>query len=678
MSMTAFHVITTSRVPGRIGPRVDHTMRRLCAGIGLSCVLALGLTSAQRVEASASDATLEADREHFLDARYALRKGQRQRFATNLAAIGDDYPLKHYLIYERLRDDWRRRNPGSEAITELSDFARDTSDTVLVGRLTRYLQGRFAETGRWPQYLTVAQAPDATDLPCADLRARHETGQLDGFDEAAVDLWVAPERQPSLCRSVLERLERQETPPLTAIWEKIFTAIEADHVDIAEAQLRYLGTRDRNWVEQWIIARRNPEDTLRSGAYREDTVLNRRIVADLVQIWSRREPDEAMEFWLERSPDYVFFDDRFYDTSRALAMRGAYRRLPEAHRWLASFEARPDDLELMEWRVRAALLDQDWPAVLDAIARLPSEEQAEDHWLYWIARAYEETGRAAEADPIYRELAEWQSFHGFLAADRVDLPYSIRDEVPKPAPGVLERLEADPQLARAREYRAVGLTSSSRSEWRAAMETQSRDELIASAILAKRWGLDDRAIFSAGAAEERRALHLRFPILHEDEVRRAAEVNRIDPAWVYGVMRRESAYIADVRSFAGAIGLMQLMPATALEVARMKGWSSRFDLTNPRTNIEFGTFYLRHVLDELDQHVALATASYNAGPSRVRQWLRDEQLPVDVWIDTIPFTETRRYVRAVLAYTAIYEWHLTGEPVRFRYKLKPVPAAAGA
>ena len=233
-------------------------------------------------------------------------------------------------------------------------------------------------------------------------------------------------------------------------------------------------------------------------------------------------------------------------------------------------------------------------------------------------------------------------------------------------------------MIRAREYAHVGLTHSSRGEWRSNVDDRPEQEIAASAVLAAQWGMHDRAVYSAGRADRRRAISLRFPLLHRTAVARESVANRIDPAWVFGVMRRESAYISDVRSHAGAIGLMQLMPRTASYVAGLKGQANwRGDLTDVRTNIAFGSFYLRHVLDEFDEHQALATASYNAGPSRVQQWKMPTAMEADVWVDTIPFTETRRYVRAVLAYASIYQWRLSGKATRLSTMMPLVPADAG-
>jgi len=383
-----------------------------------------------------------------------------------------------------------------------------------------------------------------------------------------------------------------------------------------------------------------------------------------------------MNYWLDNYENYRFFSDRYYDTHRLLAMRGAYRRLPESYKWLNSVEAREDDLELFEWRVRAALFDQNWENLLRSLKQLPVEEQVEDHWAYWEARALQELGQQSKATEMFNELSLLPTYYGFLAADIVSAEYAITDKPIDADASLLTELQNDSGLVRAREYYQVNVPSEGRREWNAQFEDASPEKLSALAVLAGRWELYDRAILSAGRAEKKKALTTRFPVVYRSEVDVAAQKNRIPSAWVFGVMRRESAYIRDVRSGAGAVGLMQLMPATAKYVAKLQGnknWQG--DLTDVETNIGFGTFYLRYVLDKFDDHQVLATASYNAGPKRVSIWLPPTDMPADIWIDAIPYTETRRYVRAVMAYTAIYEWHLTKNPARLSSKLKLIPAA---
>jgi len=417
---------------------------------------------------------------------------------------------------------------------------------------------------------------------------------------------------------------------------------------------------------------------LLSKHIRQDTVLNRRIIRDLVWRWSGEDTAAAIGHWIKIRDQYGFFTDERYALDRKLSLRAAYRRMPEAPGWLQSFTVREDDLELKEWRIRATLLAQDWPVVLRRIAELPLEEQQEDHWAYWVARAHEKLGNQARADALYRELAGLQSYYGFLAADRLDLPYSLYDE-PIDAPAdILQRLRQLPAMIRAREFHFTELPWEGRREWADSLASFAPEEVAASAVVATDWALHDRAVMSAGRAKARRALRYRFPVLYQEQVLAAARDSRVEPALIYGVIRRESAFIADIRSGAGAVGLMQLMPRTAKYVANLKGeenWNG--DLTDATVNIDFGAYYIRHVLDRFDDHLVLALASYNAGPSRVSKWLPQNDMPADVWVDTIPFTETRRYARAVLAYSLIFEWRLTGTATRLSQRMLDVRAAPG-
>ncbi len=640
-------------------------------------VIESGAGASSDTEAAGDDEARVQRRLQFNDALDALASGNQARFDALRVALAD-YPLASYLDYEQLQRQWREVVPGGTEIDQLNDFEQRTGDSSLTRRLTRVLQKRFADTEQWKTFLALGKSRLASTMNCETLKALRETGQLDGFDERIIELWVQPRTHREPCKSILRDIEARHTPPVPAIWERIYQSMESNKPEYAEAMLQYLGSRDRNLVRGWIDAAESPQSFLLSGKLDRDTQLNRRIIADLLLDWSRKDTRAAIGQWLRIRERFGFSADRHYDTSRALAMRAAYRRMPEAHQWLQTFTARADDLELQEWRIRTALLAEDWQAVINSIAQLPLEEQEEDHWAYWQARALEQTGRESDARTIYSELAGLQSYHGFLAADRLQLDYSIRDEPIVPDADLLRQLADESALVRAREFHHVGLTSESRREWNNWVRGRSESELAAAAVLGSRWGLHDRAIYAAGLSNHRRAISLRFPLLYRSEVARASMDNAIDPAWIFGVMRRESAYIRDVRSSAGAIGLMQLMPRTARYVAGLQGKKNwRGDLTESGTNIEFGTFYLRHVMDRFNDHQVLATASYNAGPSRVGQWLQEGSMDADIWIDTIPFTETRRYVRAVLAYAAIYEHQLNGRPQRLSSKLLPVPAASG-
>lgn len=618
-----------------------------------------------------------AERERFVDARKALAAGSIEKFDTLYSSL-DGYPLQPYLAHEKLFRQWGINQPDEQSIAELEKFAKAHDQDYLVRKLTRRLQQRFADTEQWRSFLRVSKFRRASSMPCTEIRAKHELGQLKKFDEVALEMWLKPKKHPEMCADVIAELEVASTLSVVQIWEKIYNAMDADKPEFAKPLLNYLASADRAKVKRWIESVKQPKSFLLSGELAKDTVLHRRIIADLVVEWSKEDTTAAMNHWLKTRDDYVFFSDRYYDTHRAIAMRSAYRRMPEAYQWLYTFRAKPEDLELQEWRIRTALLAEDWKAVRRSISELPIEEQQEDHWAYWEARALQRLGEPEKARVIYQELSGLQSYHGFLSADRLKEDYAIYDDPFVVDRGLLDEIASQPELIRAREFHFAELPHESRREWNSWLSDRSAEELAAGAVLASHWSLYDRAIFTAGKTEQKRAITVRFPVLYRPEVAKAAAKNRIDPAWIFGVMRRESAYIRDIKSGAGAVGLMQLMPNTAKYVAKLQGDKNwRGDLTNASTNINFGAYYLRHVMDKFGDHQVLATASYNAGPHRIDKWLGNRSQDADIWIDTIPFTETRRYVRAVMAYAAIYEFHLTGQSSRLSNKLQPIPAAPG-
>ena len=651
----------------------------LLAAVALAFVPAPFAGAATTPSGIDDGADLADERALFVAAREALAAGDRSTLRAAIPEL-EGYALQGRLVHDELADRWRRGEPGPEALAALDAFATDHDDAPLARRLARTLQSRLAETGRWDLYRELEASERGVDMPCTTLRARAETGDLDGFDEAATALWIEPVRHPAVCRDVLAGLAEAGPPGIVAIWERIYAAIDANEFDAARETFGWLGTNDRRAVSDWLDAVDDPGAYLRSGALAEDVPLNRRAVADLVLRWSREDTAAATEWWLASNDDWTFFADRRYDTHRELVLRSAWRRLPEAYDRLVTLEPRADDLELMEWRVRAALLAGDWPEVMRSLYLLPPAEREEDHWAYWEARALEVGGSEAEARAIYARLAELQSWHGFLAADRLGRDYRIVDEPIEADAALLAELAAEPALVRSREYDRVGIPADSRREWANGLAGADEARHAAAAVLARDWAMPDRAILAAGSAGARRAIAYRFPLRYKDEVARAASEHRVEPAWIYGVMRRESAFQSDVVSSAGAVGLMQLMPATARDVARRRDLpAENLELTDGALNVDFGTWYLAHVAERFGGHPALASASYNAGPTRVAGWLPEgEAMEADRWIDTIPFSETRRYVRAVLAYGAIYEHRLTGRATPLTGRLGPIEPAGGA
>jgi soluble lytic murein transglycosylase len=301
-----------------------------------------------------------------------------------------------------------------------------------------------------------------------------------------------------------------------------------------------------------------------------------------------------------------------------------------------------------------------------------------ERWQYWLARALHELGQRAEAREIYVELARGRGYYAFLAADRVGTPYRIEGMATPELQDVRAQVRELPAVARTRELLALDRTLDARREWRDATNQMNKEQLMSAALLASDLGWLDQAIFTLARTGFWEDLELRFPVSHLEQVVGAEHRTGLDRAWILAVIRQESAFNPDARSPVGAMGLMQLMPRTAKAVAtRHLGQSAPrpSQITDPQLNIRLGSTYLAHVLERLGKNPVLATAAYNAGPHRVERWLPEQTMDADIWIELIPFGETREYVKRVLSYRAIYQHRLGQKPERLTTTMPPVLAA---
>ncbi|HSJ99315.1 MAG TPA: transglycosylase SLT domain-containing protein, partial [Myxococcota bacterium] len=402
----------------------------------------------------------------------------------------------------------------------------------------------------------------------------------------------------------------------------------------------------------------------------------REIVIFALARLARERPDEAAE-------RLRAFAARLGDEGARFAWgQVAYQSAMNHHPRALEFYAMAGDAPLSEtqvaWKARAAMRAGDWQALLAAIRALPPEEARGSTWRYWRARALRELGEAATADALLRGLASRLDFYGLLAAEEIGASPSPEWGRGPPEPSDIERMRAVPGVQRALALYRMGLDGEARREWIWAVRGRGDRDLLAAAEVARLADLPARAIHTAERTVELHDFSQRYPVPHREALGNAAREWELDEALVYSVIRQESRFVAEARSGAGATGLMQLMPRTARWVARQIPVRPyrRHMLVQPETNIRMGVYYLRRVLDDLG-HPILAAAGYNAGPGRARRWRGDDPLEGAVYVETIPFDETRRYVKKVLANAWFYSHRLDGKPIRLREVLGTVPGAAG-
>ncbi len=356
--------------------------------------------------------------------------------------------------------------------------------------------------------------------------------------------------------------------------------------------------------------------------------------------------------------------------------------------------------ELLAWQVRAALREgeaggaQRWRLVQRATAAMSEAERGDAAWVYWRARALQALAAPGAAGEPDREaarralagLAEGAGalgFYGQLAAE--DLGQRVALPAPPAPVTAAERdaVRAHPGLARGLRLIELGLRSEGVREWNFTLRDLAGErELIAAAQWACEREVWDRCINTSERSRTLLDLAQRYPTPFADAVRAAAQQSGLDPALVFGLIRQESRFIADIRSHAGANGLMQLMPATAAWTAKkigLEGWRPG-RVNEPEVNLALGTAYLRRVLDDLDGSPAMAAAAYNAGPGRPRRWREGVLLEPAAWAEAIPFNETRDYVKKVLANAVVYAHRLGtgGTALKARLGAPVGPRAPGA
>jgi soluble lytic murein transglycosylase len=643
-------------------------MRIGTLAVGVVCLFLAGSLGARQ---TSPETGFSFERSMFLLAERALTNNDDRAFLTTRQLL-TGYPLLQYLDYRRLA-----RNLSMADPEDIAAFLETHDDGPLARMLRNHYLDHLAKEKKWSLFLRFADdgGPLSTELTCFRMQAQLQTGKRQEALAEVETIWLHGRSQPKACDPALEawRAEGRLTPKLA--WQRLELALEADQTGLARYLRRYLSAEDRPWADRWLELEAEPGRVTRAGFRSGDhhaagTMLER---AFLRLIRSR--PEEALAAWLSRGQQLDLDPEAQARIQHALALRLAVRGLPETLPFMASLPDGVFDDQLRQWQLRSALRDRDWNTVSTAVDGMTPDTGAEAQWQYWRARALQEMGRSDEALHAYREAARERNFHGFLAADRLGQPYRIGHE-PLSVPATLEERVADiPAIQRMRELVLLERFAEARREWSHMINDLSTQEQEAAARLFADWGWHDRAIFTVARARNWGDIDLRFPLAFTDLILDGARNQDIDPAWAMAIARQESAFLHDVRSSAGALGIMQIMPATGRSVAGAAGVRIRndSDILNPANNTRLGTYYLRRNLDGFGGHSMLSTAAYNAGAHRVRSWLPEAgRIDPDIWAELIPFHETRDYVQRVFAYRIIYAVRLGLTPPSLSTLLFPV------
>ncbi len=630
-----------------------------------ACLLLLLLAATGLPAAFAQ--TPEAQRKDYLLALKALQQGQYKRFGR-IADTLRDYPLYPYLRHRALR-----KRFGTATDAEFIDFLKQYPDLPVTPRLRAAWLKRLAERGQWQTFLAHYSPQSDPKLQCYHLQARMKTGARAALPEAIRAVWLTGSSLPPQCDPAFALLYQSELMNDDLLWARIRLAMQNNQVGLAAYLARKLqAPAYQQQAEKWIAIHHHPARGTANPKLKDDEN-GRAILLHGIARLARRNIGLAVRRWSLLKARYEFSPAAEAGINRTLALRAARAESPLAAELLDKVDHDHIDEQVFYYRLRAALAGRDWPLLKRWTGGQSPAAVYELRWRYWHARALQETGAADQAGAIFAELARERDYYGFLAADRINSAYRMNHAPLPQDPAALARLAALPAIKRAHEFFKLNMPAPARREWHYALGRMTAAEMQTAATLAGLWGWHDQAIRSVSRAGAYDDLVLRFPVLYDDLLDKYADKRGLDRAWVYGLVRAESAFIEDAESPAGALGLMQVLPGTGKMTAARIGLKNfnRHKLRQAETNIPIGSAYLRQMLDKFDGSMLLATAAYNAGPRRVARWRPAACMEPDLWIAQIPFTETRQYVRRVFYFANIYDWRLqTGlKPIRQRLAL---------
>ena len=604
---------------------------------------------------------LTQQRSDYSTALAMARKGQWQTLRDYRSRL-QDYPLYEYLVYADLSANLHYKYRAKIA-DYLARYQGNVKEIHLRNRWLDYLSSR----GYWTAYTEFYRDSSASSSQrCNFYLAHHRLGNKSKAVAGGLSVWVEGKSLPKTCDKLFGILIKGGHISEKLAWQRFNAALLKHNYQLARYLKRFFRSPNYKRLYQlYYDADRKPHSIGQRHNFTSQTVEELNILERGLGRLAARNAQQALKHWTRYQLSH-----EFSHSAQARIISAIIKNLyAQGHRKAAD-SYHIDNIRLLnqtldgsltEWRIRQSLAQLDWPKVRAWLGRLPHASQEKPLWRYWQIRSLESDPSTTENPEILqltRKLAKERDFYGFLASERIGAEYSINHH-----PLIIDRQRLDaiaamPAIQRARELHFHGSSLDANREWASGNANFQYQDWLAAAVLASQWRWHNKAIASLGTARYWDDVEIRFPLAYKDQISAAASKTGIPDYSLFALARQESAFNPSATSGAGARGLIQVMPATASATARKYKipYRSKTQLHNAGTNLAIGASYYRGLLEQFDYNRILATAAYNAGPSRVNQWLAKSQskLPFDVWMTLIPYRETRSYVSNVLMYSVLY------------------------
>ncbi|BDX04678.1 transglycosylase SLT domain-containing protein [Planctobacterium marinum] len=559
-----------------------------------------------------------------------------------------DYPLWPYVTYKTLL-----RYPYISNESAIADFLRDYAGTPMERPLRKKWLVHLARQKRGDLYLKHYRDVGDTSLLCQRIAFDVENNGVTDYLDEIQALWLHGKSQPNECDPLFKLWQEAGRRTSDIVLQRIELAADGGNTTLIPYLKRLLPESQKYLADLWLSVRRSPSMITRQSKFTGVRLaIETRILTYGLRRLIWRDEDKALNAWQEYSRKFSFSAEQKRSITQRFAIALASKNHPQAETWLERASGFMDE-DVLRWHLTQVLREQNWPHALEILRDLPDQTEDELTYQYWEARALELLGNGEVAGDLFNQIAQNRHYYGFMASGKLGRKVNLQDRPFTQNQLHLKQLMAMPAMQRIVEFVKLGRKTSARREWNMFFPELSVEHKQLAAALASQWDWHDQAIHAFSSSGYLDDVAKRFPLAYKNDLINSAQRHDIDPAWAFAIARRESSFKPDARSGAGAYGLMQVLPSTVQYMEKRKIRARQ--LFDAQFNVEMGTQYMHYLMKRMDENTVLATASYNAGWHRVKTWIpEDNGLAADIWIETIPYRETRNYVKAVLAYKQIY------------------------
>lgn len=587
----------------------------------------------------------------FMAARDAFRAGD----TAKLAVLGQRFkqsPLEVYIAFYQLRMQLETADVGA-----IRTYLARPDDTPLIDKMRSEWLKTLGKKQQWD--LFDSEYPrvivEDAELTCYALQSRFRS-QLHPVLRETRELWLSNKEQPASCAVLVDAAITAGVISQQDIWQRQRLALENGNVSLAKSLAARLTGNHAVAVTAIDHAMDDPARYLERLSLDNSNAGQRAVALFALQRLAKQSPDLAYARWGGIATQFPEGEQHYFLSW--LAYEAARKQDPRALQWFKNAGNSPLNEPQAAWRVRTALRIQDWPEVLAGINAMSPTQRNEAAWRYWHGRALQATGHRTEAAKIFALLSTGYDFYGQMAAEELADSPMLSNTQPNYQAGKsdIAAIERLPGVQRTLALYRMNMRIDALREWNWVTRNFNDRELIAAAEIAKRNEMYDRAINTAEKTVKLHDFSLRYLAPYRSAMREHIQENNLEEAWVYGLMRQESRFVTSAKSGVGASGLMQVMPTTARWIAKKLGLKDYREslLHQLDTNLKLGTYYMKNMLSSLDDSPVLASAAYNAGPGRAKRWRANTPLEGAIYAETIPFDETRDYVKKVMSNTVYY------------------------